>query len=103
MRLLGCGGRKRRLGPLDLAVVAAIHRPQAHPFLAGLRRRLEALEPAFPWGEPVEAVAEKVASARAKATARGRALRFGIRLHTISRDTSEEAWAQADRLVAARS
>ena len=55
MRLLGCGGRKRRLGPLDLAVVAAIHRPQAHPFLAGLRRRLEALEPAFPWGEPVEA------------------------------------------------
>lgn len=55
MRLLGCGGRKRRLGPLDLAILAAIHRPQAHPFLAGLRRRLEALEPSWPWAEPVEA------------------------------------------------
>lgn len=55
MRILGCGGRARRLGPLDLAILAAIHRPHAHPFLAGLRRRLEALQPAWPWGEPVEA------------------------------------------------
>lgn len=31
----------------------------------------------------------------------GRALRFGIRLHSISRDSSEEAWAQADKLVGA--
>ena len=54
MRIIGCGGRDRRLAPLDLAVVAAIHRPEAHPFLAGLRRRLQALEPAFPWGERIE-------------------------------------------------
>ena len=27
-------------------------------------------------------------------------IRFGIRLHTIARDTSEEAWAEADRLLA---
>lgn len=39
---------------MDLAVVAAIHRPEAHVFLAGLRRRLQALEPAFPWGERIE-------------------------------------------------
>ena len=25
--------------------------------------------------------------------------RFGIRMHTITRDTSEEAWAEADRLL----
>ena len=56
MRILGCGGRKRRLGPLDLAILAAIHRPAAHPFLSGLRRRLEALQPAWPWSEPIEAV-----------------------------------------------
>lgn len=54
MRIIGCGGRDRRLAPLDLAVVAAIHRPEAHPFLAGLRRRLQALEPGFPWGERIE-------------------------------------------------
>ena len=39
---------------MDLAIVASIHRPEAHPFLAGLRRRLQALEPSFPWGEPIE-------------------------------------------------
>ena len=30
---------------------------------------------------------------------RGREIRFGIRMHTITRDTSEEAWAEADRLL----
>ncbi len=30
----------------------------------------------------------------------GRELRFGIRLHTIARDTAEAAWAEADRLLA---
>ena len=32
---------------------------------------------------------------------RAATVRFGIRLHTISRDTADEAWAQADKLVAA--
>jgi alkanesulfonate monooxygenase len=35
------------------------------------------------------------------AEAQGRTLRFGIRLHTISRDSSREAWAEADKLIAA--
>ncbi|MGU3654027.1 LLM class flavin-dependent oxidoreductase [Mycolicibacterium sp. A43C] len=53
------------------------------------------------WGEPPTAVAEKIAWIRAEAEKEGRKLRFGIRLHTISRDTSAEAWAQADKLIAA--
>ena len=52
------------------------------------------------WGEPPAAVAEKIAWVRGLAAAEGRDLRFGIRLHTISRDTSEEAWAEAGRLLA---
>jgi alkanesulfonate monooxygenase len=52
------------------------------------------------WGEPPAAVAKKVAWIRELADRRGRELRFGIRLHTMSRDTSEEAWAEADRLLA---
>ena len=36
---------------------------------------------------------------RALAAAHGRTLSFGIRLHVISRDTAEQAWAQADRLL----
>ena len=51
------------------------------------------------WGEPPSAVAEKIARLRAAAAEQGRTLRFGIRLHVISRDTAEAAWAEARRLV----
>ncbi|MFE2753860.1 LLM class flavin-dependent oxidoreductase [Actinosynnema sp. NPDC059335] len=53
------------------------------------------------WGEPPAQVAEKIAWVRAEAPTAGRAPRFGIRLHVISRDTSGQAWAEADRLLAA--
>ncbi|MCQ4263329.1 alkanesulfonate monooxygenase, FMNH(2)-dependent [Stutzerimonas stutzeri] len=51
------------------------------------------------WGEPLEAVAEKIADVRARAALHGRTVRFGIRLHVIVRETNEEAWAAADRLI----
>lgn len=52
------------------------------------------------WGEPPAAVREKVEWIQKLAADEGRELRFGIRLHSIARDTSEEAWAEADRLLA---
>lgn len=52
------------------------------------------------WGEPPAQVAEKLDRVRTAATAHGREVRFGIRLHAIARDDSEEAWAEADRLLA---
>ncbi len=51
------------------------------------------------WGEPA-AVATKIRWMRELAESAGRTLRFGIRLHTISRDTAKEAWAEADRMLA---
>ncbi|MER7481484.1 LLM class flavin-dependent oxidoreductase [Streptomyces sp. NPDC126510] len=51
------------------------------------------------WGEPPAQVAEKIARIRSLAAAQGRTLRFGIRLHVITRDTAEQAWAEADRLL----
>jgi alkanesulfonate monooxygenase len=51
------------------------------------------------WGEPLDAVAEKLAQVRRKAAARGRRMSFGIRLHVIVRRTAEEAWRAADRLI----
>ncbi|MGF7124683.1 LLM class flavin-dependent oxidoreductase [Rhodococcus sp. BE178] len=51
------------------------------------------------WGEPPAAVAAKIARVRAAAAERGRTLRFGVRLHVISRDTSAQAWAQAQLLL----
>jgi alkanesulfonate monooxygenase len=53
------------------------------------------------WGETTPAVAEKIARVRALAEAEGRTVRFGIRLHVITRDTAEAAWAEAHRLVSA--
>jgi len=52
------------------------------------------------WGEPVEQVAEKLAVVRQRAQEKGRSLSYGIRLHVIVRETEEEAWAAADRLIA---
>jgi len=51
------------------------------------------------WGEPPHEVAEKIADMRKRAEARGRKLRFGIRLHVIVRETDEEAWQAADSLI----
>ncbi|PPJ48205.1 alkanesulfonate monooxygenase, FMNH(2)-dependent [Rhizobium sp. KAs_5_22] len=51
------------------------------------------------WGEPPAQVAEKIASVRKAAASRGKDVSFGIRLHFIVRETDEEAWAAADRLI----
>ncbi|MFD7973859.1 LLM class flavin-dependent oxidoreductase [Streptomyces clavifer] len=52
------------------------------------------------WGEPPAQVAEKIAWIRGLAEREGRTPRFGIRLHVIARDTAEQAWGEADRLLA---
>ncbi|MEV4947041.1 LLM class flavin-dependent oxidoreductase [Streptomyces sp. NPDC053755] len=51
------------------------------------------------WGEPPAAVAEKISWVRGLAEKEGRRVRFGIRLHVITRDTSGQAWAEARRLL----
>ncbi|MDR0243236.1 MAG: FMNH2-dependent alkanesulfonate monooxygenase [Burkholderia sp.] len=51
------------------------------------------------WGEPPDAVAKKIADIRARAEARGRKIKFGIRMHVIVRETEDEAWRDADRLI----
>lgn len=51
------------------------------------------------WGEPPAAVAEKIADVRARAAKHGRTVRFGVRLQVIVRETNEEAWAAAQRLI----
>src|SRR5690606_39003334 len=51
------------------------------------------------WGEPPDQVAAKIAHIRDLAAREGRAVRFGIRLHTLSRDTSAQAWDEAARLL----
>jgi alkanesulfonate monooxygenase len=51
------------------------------------------------WGEPPAQVAQKLAWMRELAEREGRTLRFGIRLHVITRDTADEAWAEASKML----
>jgi alkanesulfonate monooxygenase len=51
------------------------------------------------WGEPPAQVAEKIAWIRDLAEREGRTLRFGIRLHVITRDSAREAWSEAEKLL----
>ncbi len=66
---------------------------------AGQELAAEQVDLYLTWGEPPALVAEKIESARRKAATRGRKLRFGIRLHFIVRESEDEAWAAADRLI----
>jgi alkanesulfonate monooxygenase len=52
------------------------------------------------WGEPLEQAADKIHRVREAAARHGRAMRFGLRVHLIVRETDAEAWAVADRLIA---
>ena len=67
--------------------------PRAHDLAA------DQVDMYLTWGEPPDAVAAKIADVRTRAAARGREVRFGIRLHLIVRETDDEAWAAADRLI----
>jgi alkanesulfonate monooxygenase len=51
------------------------------------------------WGEPPAMVAPRLERMRELAAANGRTLRFGIRLHTITRDRAADAWAETERFL----
>jgi alkanesulfonate monooxygenase len=52
------------------------------------------------WGEPPSLVAEKIDRVRELSAAVGRRIRFGLRIHVITRDTEAQAWRDAERLIA---
>ncbi|MFY9080428.1 FMNH2-dependent alkanesulfonate monooxygenase [Aliarcobacter butzleri] len=51
------------------------------------------------WGETPKAVKAKIEDVKEKALKYRRTLKFGIRLHVIVRDTEEEAWSSAEKLI----
>jgi alkanesulfonate monooxygenase len=66
---------------------------------AGHQVAAEHIDVYLTWGEPPADVASKLAEVQALAAARGRKLRFGLRIHVIVRETEKEAWAAADDLI----
>ncbi|MBR1218241.1 FMNH2-dependent alkanesulfonate monooxygenase [Bradyrhizobium sp. U87765 SZCCT0131] len=67
---------------------------------AGIDVAVDTVDKYLTWGEPPAQVADKINRVNAVAQARGRKVSFGIRLHVIVRETSEEAWKAADELIA---
>ncbi|MGW7485156.1 LLM class flavin-dependent oxidoreductase [Nonomuraea muscovyensis] len=51
------------------------------------------------WGEPPPQLGELMTDFRRQSDATGRDVRLGTRFHVISRDTAEEAWETANRLI----
>jgi alkanesulfonate monooxygenase len=51
------------------------------------------------WGEPLAQVREKIDDVRNRAARYGREVKFGVRLQTIVRETTAEAWNAANRLI----
>lgn len=66
---------------------------------AGIDVAASTVDKYLTWGEPPADVAKKVTHVKAAAAAKGRSISFGIRLHVIVRETSEEAWRAADKLI----
>lgn len=81
-----------------------VNRPHPPVFFGGSSEEAhelaaQELDTYLTWGEPVPAVAAKVADIRARAARHGRTLTFGIRLHVIVRETEAEAWRAAGELL----
>ncbi|MGD0559530.1 MAG: LLM class flavin-dependent oxidoreductase [Streptosporangiaceae bacterium] len=56
------------------------------------------------WGEPLEGIAERITRLRGLSSSLGRTLKpleFGLRITTLIRDSSDEAWRDAEAKVAA--
>lgn len=51
------------------------------------------------WGEPPAQVEAKIKHMTKLAAEKGRKLKFGIRLHVIVRETEDEAWEAAEKLI----
>jgi len=67
---------------------------------AAVRVAAEHADVALTWGIPPAAAAEHAERVRVAARGFGRSPRFGIRLHVVTRDTADEAWAAAEALLA---
>jgi alkanesulfonate monooxygenase len=52
------------------------------------------------WGEPPAMIAERIERVRSLAIAYGRGIRFGLRVHVVTRPRASDAWAIAERWLA---
>jgi alkanesulfonate monooxygenase len=66
---------------------------------AALRTAAKHIDTYLVYGDDPDATRERLDTVRALAAEHDRTLRFGMRLYVIVRDSDEEAWAEAGRLL----
>lgn len=103
-------GRHFRVTNATVRPRIAIHGERLHPKLyfggaSEAAERVAATEADVQlfWGEPLEGVAERIARLKALSRDLDRdlpPLQFGLRITTLVRDTTEQAWADAEAKVA---
>jgi alkanesulfonate monooxygenase len=86
------------------ATVNQAPEPQPELFFGGASTAAEIVaakhvDVALTWGEPPAMVAPRLERLRELAADQGRTLRFGIRLHVISRDRAADAWSETERFL----
>src|ERR1700691_330863 len=86
------------------ALLPSVQRPYPPIYFGGSSEEARAVaaehvDVYLSWGERPDDVAEKFADVRKQADARGRQVRFGLSANIIVRETEEEAWQEADRLI----
>ncbi|HEY3880810.1 MAG TPA: LLM class flavin-dependent oxidoreductase [Trebonia sp.] len=103
-------GRFYRVADSTLASLAESRDGRPHPLLyfggaSAAAERVAAAEADVQlfWGEPLDDVRERIARLKSLSGALGRQhapLEFGLRVTTVVRDTTEQAWADAETKVA---
>ncbi|MFG1807771.1 LLM class flavin-dependent oxidoreductase [Streptomyces sp. NPDC049040] len=95
--LTQAGAGLRELAPIQ----GGVHTPLwfGGSSAPGIEMAAEHVDVYLTWGEPPHLLKEKLQRVRERAAHYGRELRLGLRLHLIVRDTEQEAWAAADRLL----
>jgi alkanesulfonate monooxygenase len=90
----------------EVAGATVLARPEPEPLIffggssdAGKATAAQHADVWLTWGEPLADAAAQLADVRARAAEAGRDIRFGIRLHVISRDRAEDAWRETERLL----
>ncbi|MFJ7855958.1 LLM class flavin-dependent oxidoreductase [Peribacillus frigoritolerans] len=84
--------------------LSSAHQPTPPLFFGGSSQAAHAIaakhiDTYLSWGETPPQVAEKIKDLKALAAEQDRTLKFGIRLYLIVRDSDEEAWNEARRLL----
>ncbi|GAA1766937.1 LLM class flavin-dependent oxidoreductase [Luedemannella helvata] len=90
----------------DVRAAVTTRPPATHPtvFLGGSSAAAQRVaarhaDVYLAWGETPPLLVDLFDQARLTAAAEGRALAFGTRFNVITRDTAEQAWAEADQLL----